>query len=65
MSDYILGVYEKFTPEHLTLEERLYAAKECGYDFLEISIDESDKRLSRLKWTAAEHGANAYYGQKK
>ena len=54
MSDYILGVYEKFMPEHLTLEERLYAAKECGYDFLEISIDESDKRLSRLKWTAAE-----------
>lgn len=52
MSNYILGVYEKFMPEELSLEERLICAKQTGFDFLEISIDESDKRLSRLEWSA-------------
>ena len=32
----------------------LECAKECGYDFLEISIDETDTRLARLDWTEAE-----------
>jgi len=31
--------------------EMLRCAKECGYNFLEISIDETDMRLSRLAWT--------------
>ena len=31
--------------------EMLRCAKECGYNFLEISIDETDMRLSRLART--------------
>jgi L-ribulose-5-phosphate 3-epimerase len=35
-------------------EERLTAAGQAGYDFVEISIDESDERLSRLDWSMDE-----------
>ena len=38
----------------LTLREKLISAKEAGYDFLELSIDETDKKLSRLEWTKAQ-----------
>jgi len=48
---YRLGVYEKAFPVELTWEERLTAAKEAGYDYLEMSVDETDMRMSRLDWT--------------
>jgi predicted hexulose-6-phosphate isomerase len=35
-------------------EERLTVAGQAGYDFVEISIDESDERLSRLDWSVDE-----------
>ena len=57
MRDYLLGVYEKFMPNELTLTERLHEGKAAGFDYLEISIDESDARLSRLDWTAKERAA--------
>jgi len=56
MADIRLGLYEKATPPELGWKERLEAAKRAGYDFLEISIDETDARLSRLDWTQAELG---------
>ena len=28
--------------------------KACGFDFVEISIDETDTRLARLDWTKEE-----------
>ena len=49
---YKLGMYEKASPDDLTWAERFDAVKECGYDYIEISIDESDKRLERLGWDA-------------
>lgn len=52
--NYTLGIYEKALPDDLTWEEKFKIAKEYGYDFLEISIDESDKRLARLDWTPEE-----------
>ena len=45
-----IGLYEKALPASLLWEERLSAASDAGYDFLEISIDETDERLSRMKW---------------
>jgi L-ribulose-5-phosphate 3-epimerase len=45
---YSLGIYEKAFPENLSLEEKLEKAKDFGFDFLEISIDESDEKLARL-----------------
>ena len=49
-----LGIYEKALPTYLTWEERLSAAKDAGYDFIEISIDETDDRLKRLEWNKKE-----------
>lgn len=50
MSKYVLGVYEKAMPNTLSFEEKLRYAKEIGYDYLEISIDETPEKLSRLDW---------------
>ena len=47
-----VGLYEKALPPELSWEERLAAAGQAGYDFIDISIDESDERLARLDWTA-------------
>jgi len=52
-----IGLYEKALPDALSWEERLAAAGQAGFDFIEISIDESDGRLSRLDWTASERAA--------
>lgn len=52
-----VGLYEKALPASLSWEERLAAAGQAGYDFVEISIDESDERLGRLDWSPAERAA--------
>jgi L-ribulose-5-phosphate 3-epimerase len=52
-----VGLYEKALPDALSWEERLAAAGQAGYDFVEISIDESSERLSRLDWPASERAA--------
>jgi L-ribulose-5-phosphate 3-epimerase len=44
------GIYEKALPVQLSWPERLAAASASGYQFVEISIDESDDRLARLQW---------------
>lgn len=54
MRAYTLGLYEKAMPGDLTWREKLEAAREAGYDFVEISIDETDAKLSRLEWTKEE-----------
>ncbi len=47
------GVYEKALPADLDWPARLAAASRAGFDFVEISIDESDERVGRLDWSAA------------
>lgn len=47
---YRLGVYEKSMPDSLTMKEKLVSAKEAGYDFVEMSVDESDAKIARLDW---------------
>lgn len=54
MKGYTLGLYEKAMPGSLTWKEKLLAAKSAGYDFVEISIDETDEKLSRLEMTGQE-----------
>lgn len=51
MKNYAIGLYEKAIPKDMDWEGKLNCAKECGYDFLEISIDETEEKLSRLDWT--------------
>ncbi|MEZ9681458.1 L-ribulose-5-phosphate 3-epimerase [Vibrio splendidus] len=45
-----VGLYEKALPNELSWEDKLKQTKELGFDFLEISVDESDERRSRLDW---------------
>jgi len=54
MREYILGLYEKSMPHSLTLREKLAHVKASGFDFLDLSIDETDEKLSRLSWSAAQ-----------
>lgn len=46
---YQLGLYEKAMPITLTWEEKLNAAKESGFDYVEISIDETQAKLIRIE----------------
>jgi L-ribulose-5-phosphate 3-epimerase len=49
-----LGIYEKALPAALTWPERLAAANRAGFDFVEISIDDTDGRIARLDWGPRE-----------
>ena len=44
---YKLGLYEKSMPD-ITFLQKLTAAKNAGYDWMEISIDETEEKLSRI-----------------
>lgn len=54
LKDYSLGLYEKAMPSGMSFKEMLLMTSHCGFDRLEISIDESDVRLTRLEWNKAE-----------
>jgi len=49
-----LGIYEKALPYGISWEERLLLAEKLGFQFIEISVDETDERLSRLDWDRGE-----------
>ncbi len=49
INDCLLGIYEKALPMDMSWDERMRAAKEAGYDFIEISIDETDERMDRVE----------------
>jgi len=51
---YTLGLYEKSMPSGLSWKEKLEAAKTAGFDFVEISIDETEEKLKRLDMSKAE-----------
>ena len=54
MRKHKLGIYEKALPKNISWQDRLSIAKTCGFDFVEISIDETDERLARLDWSKEE-----------
>lgn len=54
LNKFPLGIYEKALPKNIDWKERLKCAKDLGFDFVEISIDETDERLARLEWTLKE-----------
>ena len=49
-----LGIYEKALPSGTSWYERLASARDAGFDFVEISVDETDERLARLDWSRSE-----------
>lgn len=50
----LLGLYEKALPKDMDWATKLVTAKKLGFDYMEISIDETDERLARLDWTTQE-----------
>lgn len=54
MKKYEIGLYEKAVRDSLGWKEKLECAKECGYDYLEISIDASEAKIARINMTAEE-----------
>ena len=54
MKNYLLGLYEKSMPNTLSIKEKLAVTKEGGFDYLELSIDETDEKLSRLDWVLSD-----------
>lgn len=54
LGNHLLGLYEKALPADWSWMERLSVAKRLGFDFVEISIDETDERLARLQWDQAQ-----------
>ena len=50
----MLGIYEKALPKALSWAERLALTKALGFEFIELSIDETDERIARLDWTKAQ-----------
>lgn len=52
-----LGIYEKALPAGEDWFVRLKMAKELGFDFVEMSVDESDHRLARLDWSREQRMA--------
>lgn len=52
-----LGLYEKAMPKDLSWHEKLALTKEAGFDWLEISIDETDEKLARLDFSKEDKQA--------
>jgi predicted hexulose-6-phosphate isomerase len=50
MRPYRLGLYEKSMPGSISIEDKLKEAGNAGFDYLELSIDETDEKLARLEW---------------
>lgn len=57
MRQHPLGIYEKALSKDLSWPERLVLAKSCGFDFVEMSVDETDERLSRLEWSTTQRAS--------
>lgn len=54
LGHHLFGLYEKALNPKYNWTERLYKAREYGFDFVEISIDEKDERIARLDWSDEE-----------
>ncbi|MBR7185333.1 MAG: L-ribulose-5-phosphate 3-epimerase [Clostridia bacterium] len=54
---HVAGIYEKAFDPSISWQQRLDRAAKLGFDYVEISIDETDDRLARLDWSRAEKKA--------
>lgn len=54
MKAYTIGLYEKAMPGDLSYKEKLMAAKEAGYDYMELSIDATDEKIARVDMSKEE-----------
>lgn len=48
MKRYKIGLYEKAVRNSLSWKEKMECARECGYDYLEMSIDATEEKIGRI-----------------
>lgn len=53
-NSYQLGLYEKAIPAELDWYQRLKIAREAGFDYIEMSVDETPEKINRLNWSMDE-----------
>jgi len=58
---YDLGLYEKSMPNSVPIRDKLVETGKAGFDFMELSIDESEEKLARLKWSRKQKQELADY----
>ena len=46
-----LGIYEKAINQKFNWADKIDLAQQAGFDFMELSIDESEAKLARLTWS--------------
>lgn len=51
LGTHLLGIYEKAFDSTDSWSTRLQKAKNIGFDYMELSIDEQDSRIERLYWS--------------
>ena len=56
MRNHPLGIYEALAKD-LQLAGAAGAGKKLRFDFVEMSVDETDERLSRLDWSPAQRAS--------
>lgn len=58
-----LGLYKKSMSNRLMLREKPVVTRQTGFDYMELSVDESDEELAYLDWASGEvkQLANAVY----
>lgn len=54
LNNHPLGIYEKALDKKYDWITRLNQAKQIGFDYMEICIDENDERIERLYWNGHE-----------
>ncbi|MBR2216633.1 MAG: L-ribulose-5-phosphate 3-epimerase [Selenomonadaceae bacterium] len=54
---YLLGLYEKSMPGNLSWYEKFRAASEAGFDYVEMSIDETEEKLARVYMPSSERSS--------
>ena len=59
MKAYSLGLYEKAMPPELSWREKLETAKEAGYDYVEISIDETEEKSTVIHYIQQERNGSS------
>ena len=57
LKDCKVGLYEKALPKSFGWKQKIKEAKAAGYDFIEISIDETDEKIARCLLYTSNHEA--------
>ncbi|WOO86831.1 L-ribulose-5-phosphate 3-epimerase [Mollicutes bacterium LVI A0039] len=57
MNNNLVGIYEKAFADSFSFEQKAYYTSKLGFDFIELSIDETELRQKRLDFTSEQIAA--------